>query len=109
MIAHNIPLGISIGLSSGGRLGTLKAWSYAAFAGFLPPLGAVLAYFSLRPFFSPENVRMLFACAGGALVFIALAEFIPSALRNGRRSTAFIGFGAGVLFLLLVLLFSYRG
>ena len=109
MIAHNIPSGISIGLSSGGRLGALKAWSYAAFAGFLPPLAAVLAYFSLRPFFSPENVRMLFACAGGALVFIALAEFIPSALRNGRRSTTFIGFGAGVFFLLLVLLFSYWG
>ncbi|MDR1126300.1 MAG: DUF3299 domain-containing protein [Deltaproteobacteria bacterium] len=108
MLAHNVPLGISIGLSSGRGQHPRRDFAYAVLAGAAPPLAAILAYFSLRTLFSPDMLQLLFACAGGALVFIALAELMPFALRHGRRPTALAGFASGVLLLLLVLLFSYR-
>ncbi len=109
MIAHNVPLGISVALSSptGGEH-PYRAWGRAVLAGGVPPLAAILAYFSLRPLFSPDTVQMLFSGAGGALVYVALAKLVPLARQHGTRSTVLAGFGAGVLFLLLTLMFSYR-
>jgi zinc transporter ZupT len=109
MLAHNIPLGISIGLSSGQYPRPRRAWRHAVLAGIAPPLAAMLVYFFLRSLFSTEVVRILFACAGGALVFIALAELMPLALRHGRKSTVSAGFVSGILLLLLILMTSYRG
>jgi zinc transporter ZupT len=108
MVAHNIPLGISLAFSSDRKASPRQARRCAALAGLVPPLAAISAYFFLRPLFTPGTVRALFACAGGALVFIALAELAPLAGRYGKRGAVLAGFAAGVGLLLLVLLFSFR-
>ncbi len=108
MIAHNIPLGISIGLSSGKYLQPRQARLYAAIAGFAPPLFAILAYFFMRSLLSVESIKMLLASAGGALVFIALAELLPFARKHGKGAMVSTCFAAGASLMLLVLTFSYR-
>jgi zinc transporter ZupT len=109
MIAHNIPLGIALGISSGETLRRNTAGIYALLAGIAPSVAAIAGYFSLKTLFSAETMQALFACAGGALVFIALAELVPSARRYGGRLRVFTGFSAGAAFLLSILSFSYRG
>ena len=109
MLAHNIPLGISLGVSVGAGLGSNTARLYAALAGIAPPAAAIAGYFFLKTWFSAEAVRALFACAGGALVFIALAELVPLARQYGGRWRVFAGFGAGAILLLSLLSFSYPG
>jgi ZIP family zinc transporter len=109
MLAHNIPLGISIALSLGQSPRRRQAWTYAVLAGVAPPLAAMLVYFCLRSLFTPEMVRILFAGAGGALVSFALAELVPFARRHGKPLPVVVGFAAGILLLLFILLCSYRG
>ncbi|MDR2503434.1 MAG: DUF3299 domain-containing protein [Deltaproteobacteria bacterium] len=109
VLAHNVPLGISLAASSGRGLRPLQAWVYALFAGLLPPLTAIWAYFFLRSMFSPEAIRMLFVCAGGALVFIALTELVPFSRQYGKRTMVSAGFAAGVLCLFFIALFSSYG
>jgi zinc transporter ZupT len=109
MLAHNVPLGISLGLSSGREARGRHAWRHAALAGVAPPLAAMLVYFGLRSLFSTDVVQILLACAGGALVFIALAELMPLALRHGGKVSVSAGFTSGIILLLLILMTSYRG
>ena len=111
MIAHNLPLGISLGLASAGagqmQRGRAVRWLYAALAGVLPPLVAVFGFFYLRSFFSQEAVRSFFACAGGALVFIALKELLPFACTFGKRPGILAAFVTGAVFLYSLLLLFY--
>jgi ZIP family zinc transporter len=109
VLAHNVPLGVSLGLSSGRDTRPRHAWRHAALAGVAPPLAAMLVYFCLRSLFSTDVVQLLLACAGGALIFIAFTELLPLALRHGRKSTVFASFALGILLLLLLLMTSYRG
>jgi len=106
MIAHNAPLGLSLALLSERKLPRRQAWGYAFLAGVLPPIAAMLAYFSLRSLLSPAFIRLLFAAAGGALTFIAMAELFPRAWSSGSRLKALGGFGAGFLFLSATLLYT---
>ena len=106
MIAHNVPMGLSLGLSSNGTLHRHQAWTYATLAGVLPPVVTILAYFFLRSVFSPDIIKLLFAGAGGAMVFIGLTELMPFAWRCGKSTTVLPGFVAGVALLLLLLRFS---
>ena len=108
MAAHNIPLGISIALASS-KESPHRAQLYSVLTGCLPPLAAMAAYFFLRPLFLPDTVRMLFACAGGILVFIALAELVPLARRLGGFHTTLGAFSVGALLLFFTLIFFYRG
>lgn len=105
MMVHNIPLGFSMALSLKDDA-RHRGRCYALFAGLLPPLLAVAAYFLLRGLFSPGNLQALFALAGGMMSFIALAELLPTARQYGRAVTVLCGFAAGLLFMCLVLMFS---
>ncbi|MDR1243501.1 MAG: DUF3299 domain-containing protein [Deltaproteobacteria bacterium] len=110
MIAHNIPLGIAIALpirySSQSRL---RAFGYTLFSGFAPFIGAVLGYAVLRPFFSPENLKLQLSVMGGVMVSIAIMELLPSARRYGKTAGVFLWLCAGVLVMLLPLLFTRHG
>ena len=111
MMAHNLPLGISLGLASSGWGQTgksrAKGWFYAALAGLMPPIVAMATFFCMRPFFSQEAIRAIFACAGGALVFIALKELLPMAFAFGKKPAILVSFAVGAVFLYIVLLLFY--
>ena len=111
MIAHNLPLGISLGLASAGtvnaRKGRVIKWFYAALAGLIPPVMAMVIFFYMRSLFSQETIRGIFACAGGALVFIALKELLPLACSFGKRPAVVASFAVGAVFFYTLLLFFY--
>jgi zinc transporter ZupT len=109
MLAHNIPLGVSLGLASRKNLQPGTARMYAILAGIAPPIAAISGYFFLKSLFSAETVLALFACAGGALCFTALTELIPFASQHGGKLRVFASFSTGVAILLLTVSFSYRG
>jgi ZIP family zinc transporter len=110
MIAHNIPLGIAIALpirySSQSRF---RAFGYTLLSGFAPFMGAILGYAALRPFFSPDNLKLQLSGMGGVMVSLAIMELLPSARRYGKTAGVFRWLCAGVLVMLLPLLFTRQG
>jgi len=78
---HNIPEGICVALpiyySTGSRA---KAFIWATLSGISEPLGALVGYFAL----SGDNslaFALVFALVGGMMVYIAIKELLPMALR----------------------------
>ena len=109
MVAHNLPLGMSIGLVTGAAgLPRPRAYCCALLAGVVPPLVAILGFFWLRSLFSQEIIRAIFACAGGGLVCMALFELFPFACSFGKRPVVFAAFatGAALVYALLMLMYS---
>jgi zinc transporter ZupT len=84
-------------------------WSYALLAGLVPPVAAIALHGVMRSFFSPARLELFFACAGGIMVSIAVAELIPSAAHYGGRFAVLRGWCAGVLFMSLITAFAYFG
>lgn len=84
---HNIPEGIAtsapIYFSSGSRK---RAFLISFFSGMTEPLGAIIGYIILRPFFSDFVFGSLFSSVAGIMVFISLEELLPMAreMENGR-------------------------
>ncbi|MDR2124425.1 MAG: DUF3299 domain-containing protein [Desulfovibrio sp.] len=127
VIAHSIPLGIAVACPTGPAALTGTAglngqtwqtgpadltrasasvpaspWSYALLAGLVPPVAAIALHGVMRSFFSPARLELFFACVGGIMVSIAVAELIPSAAHYGGRRDILRGWCAGVLFMLLI-------
>ncbi len=78
---HNIPEGICVALpiyySTGSRT---KAFIWATLSGISEPLGALVGYFAL----SGDNslaFALVFALVAGMMVYIAIKELLPMALR----------------------------
>ena len=81
MMAHNIPLGLSLGLISQ-NIDKFKRLKYIFFAGILPPIFVLLAYLSLRQFITIDTIRQIYPLAGGCLVSIALFHLLPSIIKK---------------------------
>jgi ZIP family zinc transporter len=77
---HNIPEGIAVSVpmyfATGSRA---KAFWLSFSSGLAEPLGAVVGYFLLMPFFSELTFGLLFAAVAGIMVFISLDELLPTA------------------------------
>ncbi|MDR3357327.1 MAG: DUF3299 domain-containing protein [Desulfovibrio sp.] len=108
VVAHNIPLGASVAFlvhQGTGKRGL--AWLCLSLSGFIPAAAAISLHLSVRSFL-PANLETLFACAGGIMTSVAVTDLIPLAGRHGRYAHVLRGYCAGVLFMLLLLLFFYR-
>jgi ZIP family zinc transporter len=94
---HNIPEGIAVSVpvyfATGSRK---KAFWYSFLSGVSEPLGAIVGYTILRPFFSDTVFGVLFASVGGIMVFISLDELIPTAREYGTGHVAIYGVVAGM-------------
>ena len=104
MLAHNLPLGISLSLGLG-VLPKRKARACAALAGFLPPVLALVTYFCVRSFVTPDGIRHAVAGAGGVLFGLALFDLLPHSIRHGSPAQVLVGALSGFCFLFLVLYF----
>ncbi|MDR1685520.1 MAG: DUF3299 domain-containing protein [Desulfovibrio sp.] len=113
VIAHSIPLGIAVACPTGQTEPAASApaspWTNALLAGLVPPVAAIALHGVMRSFFSPARLELFFACAGGIMVSIAVAELLPSAAHYGGRSDVLRGWCAGVLFMLLITALAYFG
>jgi ZIP family zinc transporter len=94
---HNIPEGVAVAVpifyATGSRH---KAFFYSFLSGLAEPLGALLAFVVLMPFFSPVVLAVLFAIVAGIMIFISLDELLPAAREYGHHHLAIYGLIGGM-------------
>jgi len=102
---HNIPEGIAVSIplyyATGDRR---KAFTYSFLSGLAEPLGALIGYLVLMPFFSPTLFGVLFAGVAGIMVFISFDELLPAAEEYGEHHLSIYGLIAGMAVMALSLL-----
>ena len=102
---HNIPEGIAVSVpifyATGDRK---KAFFYSFLSGLAEPLGAIVGYLILLPFFSPAVFGLLFASVAGIMVFISFDELLPSAEEYGEHHLCIYGLIAGMAVMAVSLL-----
>ncbi len=81
-----------------------KALWLSFLSGVSEPVGAVIGYTILRPFFSPTIFGLLFASVAGIMVFISLDELFPTAKEYGTGHVAIYGLIIGMAVMALGLL-----
>jgi len=95
---HNIPEGIAVAVpiyhSTGSRK---KAFWYSFLSGLAEPLGALLAFLFLMPFWNPALNGLILAAVAGIMVFISLDELLPSAEKYGKHHLSITGVVLGML------------
>ncbi len=103
---HNIPEGISVAVPIYFATGSRRRAFWLSFlSGVAEPVGAIVGYTILRPFFSPTVFGLIFAFVAGIMVFVSLDELLPTAKEYGRGHVAIYGliFGMAVMALSLLL------
>lgn len=97
MAIHNIPEGIATSLPIYYATGSKKrAFSVSFLSGLTEPLGAVIGYFILRPFFGDAMFGVLFGVVAGIMMFIALEELLPMAHEYEKSKVTIIGVVIGM-------------
>ncbi len=103
---HNIPEGVAVSVPlyyATGKRG--KAFALSFLSGLTEPLGALVGYFLLRPFFSPLVFGILFSGVAGIMVYISLTQLMPAAEEYGENRLCTIGLITGMVVMALSLLF----
>ena len=102
---HNIPEGIAVSVpifyATGDRK---KAFLYSFLSGLAEPVGALVGYLILMPFFSPAVFGLLFGGVAGIMVFISLDELLPTAEKYGEHHLCIYGLVAGMAVMAVSLL-----
>lgn len=102
---HNIPEGISISIPVYFATGSKKKAFWLSFlSGASEPVGALIGYAILRPFFSETVFGILFASVAGIMVFVSLDELLPAAREYGEGHMAIYGLIGGMAVMALSLL-----
>jgi len=101
---HNIPEGIAasvpIYFATWSRK---KAFRYSFFSGLAEPVGALIWYFLILQWMSPEMMWLIFSGVAGIMVFISLDELLPTAQEYGEHHIAMYGVVAGMAVMALSL------
>ncbi len=94
---HNIPEGIATSVpiyySTGSRK---KAFFISFFSGATEPLGAIIGYALLRPFFNDVLFGILFGIISGIMVFISIEDILPMAREYEKSKVTIISFIIGM-------------
>ncbi len=102
---HNIPEGIAVSVPIYYATGSRKqAFKLSFLSGLAEPVGALVGYLILMPFFTPTIFGVLFAGVAGIMVFISLDELLPAAREYGEHHMAIYGLIAGMMVMALSLL-----
>jgi ZIP family zinc transporter len=102
---HNIPEGISVSVPVYFATGSKKkAFWYSFLSGVSEPVGAIVGYTILKPFFTENVFGLLFASVAGIMVFISLDELLPTAREYGTGHLAIYGLVAGMAVMAMSLL-----
>lgn len=102
---HNIPEGMAVSVpifyATGDRK---KAFVYSFLSGLSEPVGALIGFLVLRPFFTPTVFGMLFAGVAGIMVYISLDQLLPSAEEYGEHHLCILGLVSGMAVMAVSLL-----
>ncbi|NLO38067.1 MAG: zinc transporter ZupT [Ruminiclostridium sp.] len=94
---HNIPEGIAVSIpvyyATGSRK---KAFRMSFLSGLSEPVGALLGFLILMPFFNDVMFGVIFAAVAGIMVFISLDELLPTAREYGEPHLSIYGLIAGM-------------
>ncbi len=102
---HNIPEGIAVAVPIFYATGSKKrAFRYSFLSGLSEPLGALVGYLLLAPFFNDTVFGLLFASVAGIMVFISLDELLPAAREYGKAHLSIYGVIAGMMVMAISLL-----
>lgn len=102
---HNIPEGISVSVPIYFATGSRKKAFWLSFlSGLSEPVGALIGFTILRPFFNETTFGLIFAGVAGIMVFIALDELLPTAREYGAGHSSVYGLIAGMAVMALSLL-----
>lgn len=94
---HNIPEGIAVSIPVFYATGDKKkAFKLSFLSGLAEPIGAIVGYLILRPFFNDVVYGILFSSVAGIMVFISLDELLPTAREYGEAHLAIYGLVAGM-------------
>jgi len=104
---HNIPEGIAVSVpiyhSTGSRK---KAFWYSFMSGLAEPVGALVAFLVLFPFWNPLMEGIVLAGVSGIMVYISIDELLPAAERFGRHHLSILGFIGGMAVMAVSLLIA---
>lgn len=101
---HNIPEGIAVSVPIYYATGSKKKAFWLSFAsGFAEPLGAMIAFLFLLPFWTPLLDSLILSAVAGIMVFISLDELLPSAEKYGKHHLSIIGLMVGMAIMALSL------
>lgn len=101
---HNIPEGIAVAVPIYHATGSRKKAFWLSFlSGLAEPLGALVAFLFLMPFWSPVVNGIVLAAVSGIMVFISLDELLPSAEKYGEHHISISGLVIGMLIMALSL------
>lgn len=94
---HNVPEGIAVSVPIFYATGSKKrAFTLSFLSGLAEPVGALIGFFLLRQFLSPELFGIIFAGVAGIMVYISLDELLPTAEKYGKHHIAISGLIAGM-------------
>ena len=95
---HNIPEGLAVSAPVYyATKSKRKAFILSFLSGFAEPVGALVGYFLLRPFFNDTMFGLIFAGVAGIMVYISLDELLPAAEEYGEHHLAIGGLTAGMM------------
>ena len=94
---HNIPEGMAVSVPIYFATGSKKkAFMYSFLSGLSEPVGAIVGFTILRPFFNDVTFGILFAAVAGIMVFISFDELLPSAREYGEHHLSIYGLIGGM-------------
>jgi ZIP family zinc transporter len=102
---HNIPEGIAVSVPVYyATKSRKKAFVLSFLSGLSEPIGAIIGYFILLPFFNATTFGIIFAAVAGIMVYISLDELLPTAEKYGEHHVAIYGLIAGMAVMAVSLL-----
>lgn len=103
---HNIPEGIAVSVPIFHATGNRKKAFWLSFlSGLAEPLGAVLAYLFLMPFWTPMLNGIVMAAVAGIMIYISLDELLPTAEKFGEHHISISGLISGMIVMALSIYF----
>jgi len=101
---HNIPEGIAVSVPIYHATGSKrKAFWLSFLSGLAEPMGALIAWLILMPFWSPLINGIVLAAVAGIMVYISLDELLPTAEKYGKHHISISGLIAGMIVMALSL------
>ena len=102
---HNIPEGIAVAVpiyqATGSRW---KALLYSLLSGLSEPLGALVGFLILMPFWNTTIESAVLSITAGIMVYISIDELLPTSERYGHHHLSIIGVVAGMALMALSLI-----
>ncbi len=94
---HNIPEGIAVSAPLYYATKSRRTSFWLSFlSGLSEPVGAIIGYFILKPYFNDGTFGVIFAMVAGIMVYISLDELLPTAEEYGEHHIAIGGLIAGM-------------